>query len=167
MSLFLDTRQLREMGMAEDNIRTFVELVKLANLQGQIDTVSDTTDSNTSVIETNSADIAALQSQVETLAEGDPRVETLSGANGLDHRITTVDTAVQDSDSVIFADATGGAIQIDLPSLSERRFTVKKIDASANAVTVAGTIDGATDFVLSNPMQSVTIGGFQSGWWVL
>lgn len=57
------------------------------------------------------------------------------------------------------ADATSAAFTITLPSTttSGYMFTIKKIDSSANAVTVAGTIDGVTNYVLSNQYDSVTV----------
>lgn len=57
------------------------------------------------------------------------------------------------------ADATSAAFTITLPATttSGYMFTIKKIDSSANAVTVAGTIDGVTNYVLSNQYDSVTV----------
>jgi hypothetical protein len=68
------------------------------------------------------------------------------------------------TEQVIMADATGGNIVITLPpSTIIRRSSryVKKIDSSANTVTVNGygsdTIDGAASEVLSNQWDSVTL----------
>ncbi len=57
------------------------------------------------------------------------------------------------------ADATSGAFTITLPATATAGYiyTIKKVDASANAVTVAGTIDGVTNYVLSNQYDSVTV----------
>ncbi len=66
-------------------------------------------------------------------------------------------TATLDDDTIL-VDATSGAITITLPAAStatNKVLTVKKIDSSANTVTVAPneaeTIDGATTMVLSAP----------------
>lgn len=52
---------------------------------------------------------------------------------------------------VILADATSGDITVTLPSVADtngKTITVKRIDASANIVTVSGTIDGGSSFIL-------------------
>jgi len=56
-------------------------------------------------------------------------------------------------------DASGGAISITLPATTTPgvRFVIKKTDASANAVTVVGTIDGATNYSLATQYQYVSI----------
>lgn len=50
------------------------------------------------------------------------------------------------NETVIFADATNNAINITLPPTPVRgpRLTVKKSDASANAVTITGNVEGGT-----------------------
>ena len=68
-----------------------------------------------------------------------------------DTRTVTADTAVTSSDSVINVDATGGMVIVTLLSaLSPYPVTIKKIDASANAVRIAAqggdTINGAAAF---------------------
>ncbi len=79
--------------------------------------------------------------------------------------------AVAATDEVILANATAGAIVVDLPSpVSGRRVIVKKTDASANTVTVdanADTIDGATTFVLNNQYDTVTVVADGSDWWIV
>ena len=64
------------------------------------------------------------------------------------------------NDSVILADATGGAFSLNLPTaagISGTVYTVKKIDSSANAVTIdpsgAETVDGAATLALSTQHQ--------------
>lgn len=67
-------------------------------------------------------------------------------------------------DSTIIADATGGPFTIFLPSATTNRghiFNIKKVDATANIVTIdaAGVqnIDGALTYSLNIQYQSVTI----------
>jgi hypothetical protein len=64
----------------------------------------------------------------------------------------------------VLVDATGGAKTITVPKASEqigRPYTVKKVDASANTVTLSRSgsdnIEGATTYVLSAQHDSVTI----------
>jgi hypothetical protein len=85
------------------------------------------------------------------------------------HAITQVaiNTALDATHYTILVDASGGAITIDLPdstvtaNINGRVYNVKKIDGSANAVTVqrAGAsdqIDGATTSVLTVQYQTRT-----------
>jgi len=73
-------------------------------------------------------------------------------------------------DEIILADASGGAFTITMPTATGREgfiYTIKKTDSSANAVTVAGTIDGDTDFDLLSQDESITIVSDNSAWWIL
>jgi hypothetical protein len=77
-------------------------------------------------------------------------------------------------DACILADATSGAITVTLKPAAEcegKRVTVKKIDSSANAVTIdadgSETIDGATTKSLAsqyNFMELISEGG---AWWIV
>ncbi|MFB6805472.1 hypothetical protein [Streptomyces sp. NPDC056387] len=73
-------------------------------------------------------------------------------------------------DEVITADATSGAFTITLPTAvgRARRVVVKKIDASANAVTIDGAgselIDGQLTRTLSAQGNAVTLVPSGSGW---
>jgi hypothetical protein len=80
--------------------------------------------------------------------------------------------AVVASDETIRANAVGGAMTITLPATPTlgRRLTVKKIDASANAVTVAGggpTIDGAANRALAVQWNFCTVEGDGTTWLVV
>lgn len=79
--------------------------------------------------------------------------------------------AVLRSDRTVLVDATGGASVATLPSavgIPGRRFTVVKVDASANAVSVAGaggeTINGAATSPLSSQWDGVTVESNGSNW---
>lgn len=69
--------------------------------------------------------------------------------------ITATAYTVRATDSVLFADATGGAITINLLDprfVLGQRFHIKRMNAGANAVTVqraGATIDGAASVVLA------------------
>lgn len=74
-------------------------------------------------------------------------------------------------DDVLLADATAGAFTVTLPLVAlytGKVFTVKKIDASGNAVTIDGagseTIDGATTRALAAQYDSLTLLGGSSEW---
>lgn len=97
--------------------------------------------------------------------------------NGLKAAITTKTgtyTATA-ADHTILCDATGGAFDIDLPAAAShagRIFVIKKIDATANQVSVDpnGTelIDGAsTSFPIANQFMSIAIQSDGTSWHVI
>jgi hypothetical protein len=78
------------------------------------------------------------------------------------------------SDTVVFADATSGAVTITLPAASGNsgyRFYVKRIDNSANSCTVgrtgADTIDGQTSLSLPLQYTSLTLVSNGSAWYII
>jgi len=79
------------------------------------------------------------------------------------------------SDDVILADATLGAITIMLPFSSvKKRYEVKKIDSSANGVTVVQSlsdptalIDGEASYLLDTQYRSVTLQCVLAQWYIL
>lgn len=75
------------------------------------------------------------------------------------------------TDYLILVDATGGARTITLPKAETWAgfpLVVKKVDSSANAVTIDGngseTIDGATTYALSEQYDSIEILSDGEGW---
>lgn len=77
------------------------------------------------------------------------------------------------TNAIILADATNGAFSVTLPPAVEGGdFIIKKIDVSANAVTVDGdgseTIDGATTQPLSSQYDFMRVVADTSGnWWIV
>jgi hypothetical protein len=78
------------------------------------------------------------------------------------------------SDSVVLANATSAAFTLTLPTavgISGRTYTLKKIDSSANAVTVATTasqtIDSATTLSLSSQWQRATVVSDGTNWMIV
>lgn len=73
-------------------------------------------------------------------------------------------------DRVLNGDASGAAVTVNLPSAAPNPvvYTIVKIDATANTVTVDGagseTINGATTKVLTTQWESVTIRSDGSNW---
>ena len=91
----------------------------------------------------------------------------LTGTKTTSYTITT-------SDTVIFADATSGNVTITLPAASGTngyRFYIKRIDNSANTVTVGrtgtDTIDGLTSFTLDLQYTSIGVVSNGSAWYIL
>ncbi len=78
---------------------------------------------------------------------------------------------ITDGDNAVLADASGGAFTITLPPATKYsgvQFTVKKIDASANIVTVdadgAETIDGGANAQLTVQWESIDVRSIGTGW---
>jgi hypothetical protein len=75
------------------------------------------------------------------------------------------------TDTLVPADATAGAFSVTLPDATAyvgAGITVKKLDVSANAVTVAGaggqTIDGAATYPLTARWRAATVRSDGSNW---
>lgn len=86
---------------------------------------------------------------------------------------TTTYTATS-TDDVLLGDASGGAFSITLPAATASagmRLAVKKVDASANAVTIDGnaseTIDGVTTKALSSQNAAYDIVCDGSAWYIV
>jgi len=78
------------------------------------------------------------------------------------------------TDSLILVDATSGAVTVNLIAVAADNgapVTIKKIDASGNAVTIDGdgaeTIDGSTTKVLSSQYDSATVQQDGTEWWII
>lgn len=83
----------------------------------------------------------------------------------------TSDYTITATDGVIVADATTGNILITLPAaagLQGKVYTVKRIDSSANTVTVQGaqTIDDAVNQLL-NQYDALMIVSDNTEWWII
>lgn len=75
-------------------------------------------------------------------------------------------------DALVNVDATGGAVTITLPVTPTvgQVYMVKKVDASANAVTVAdssGTIDNAASVTISTRYQADSFVYDGTNWWIV
>lgn len=78
--------------------------------------------------------------------------------------LVVANATLSGSQSFIQADASSASLTVTLPAVASntgRRYIVKKVDATANTVTVDGasseTIDGATTYVLGSQWESVEI----------
>lgn len=96
-----------------------------------------------------------------------------------DVRRVTVDTTLDSNDDLVLVDATAGVVTVTLPFVDDAQrklYTVKKIDAGGNAVTVQGggaeTIDGGTislanqyDLVMVLAERDTESATTLSNWW--
>ena len=79
-------------------------------------------------------------------------------------------TTVQGSDNCLFVDCTAGAISVTFPAAIQMQFarvTVKKVDATANAITLVGTIDGTVNPQILTPEVSLTIQSDGASWHII
>lgn len=116
------------------------------------------------------------------LTKGSPLTFAELDANftELSPRISTVtaNTTLDATYYTVLADAAEGSLVITLPSAASafsagvgRIYNIKKVDSSANTVTVDGdgdeTLDGEATLVLDEQYQSVTIQSNGSSWSLL
>jgi len=87
---------------------------------------------------------------------------------------TTTVSKTAGNKNVILVDATSGNLTITLPPakiMEGAAYTVKKIDVSANTVTIDGdgseTIDGATTKVLSTQWDVETVTSNGTAWYLI
>lgn len=94
----------------------------------------------------------------------------VSGSNGIGNVVSkTADYTATISDYMIVVDASGGNVTITLPSASgvyRREYVIKKVDSSANTVTVASAslVDGASTFTMYSQYYSVKVKSDASTW---
>lgn len=86
----------------------------------------------------------------------------------------TAAVTLNSSNTIVLCDATAAAFTVSLPPAVEhrtRQYSIKKIDASANAVTIDGfaaeTIDGAATQALATQWKSKTIVSDGTQWLIL
>lgn len=79
---------------------------------------------------------------------------------------------VEASDQFLAVNAAAAAVTISLPPVEAGRMLwVKKVDASANDVTIdadgTDTIDGAGSLVIDTQYDAFTLLGTEQGWWIV
>ncbi len=67
------------------------------------------------------------------------------------------DVTIGPTNSIVLVDASGGAIEVTPTGPAGVLHIIKKIDSSANFVTIKGTIDDDTDFDLEFKDESASI----------
>lgn len=119
---------------------------------------------------------SALVMPGSSVTVADSLVQSYVANPGQWQLVTTPSSFTASAGEEVNANASGGAFNVYLPPVvSGGSVWVKKVDSSANAVTVlpnagdspAPTIDGATSYVLSVPDQSCQVVSDGSEWRVL
>lgn len=109
-----------------------------------------------------------IQPELEEIADWVNReasvvLKQLRGALNSKLTVTTVNHTVEPHEELILADASDGEVTVTLPFAATyfRRLVVKKVDSSANAVTVAAqsgeTIEGQTSLSLEGQWAGVDV----------
>ncbi len=108
--------------------------------------------------------------------DGSGNLTASGGGGGGSTAIATKTTnyTTTNADHTLLVDATSGAVTITLVAVSGNSgliHVIKKIDSSANTVTIDGnsseTIDGATTQVLNGQWQSLEIHTDASAWYII
>lgn len=92
------------------------------------------------------------------------------GSSALSVSSKTSAYTITTADDVILADATSGAFTVALPTAVgwSKRITIKKVDSSANAVTVgttsSQTIDGQSTRLLAGQFSTITLVSDNANW---
>lgn len=87
--------------------------------------------------------------------------------------VVTGDTTLAGSYRNVLVDASGGNVTITLPAVAAGvfEFRIKKIDSSANTVTVDGAgsevIDGQLTQVISSQYVTLVIINSNTAWWII
>jgi hypothetical protein len=85
--------------------------------------------------------------------------------------VTVTSNYTASNGDVVLADASAGAITVTLPTPTAGAvINVKKIDSSANAVTIDGagaTIDGQASIQITTQYESYTLVSDGSNWYII
>jgi hypothetical protein len=98
----------------------------------------------------------------------------IQGRLSTNTRTVSANSTLAANDSVLFVNAATGPRTVTLPTavaISGAQYTIKKIDSSANGVTVDGvgaeTIDGAATYVLTLQWRYVILVSDGANWMVV
>lgn len=84
-------------------------------------------------------------------------------------KTTTYAVLEADQNTLITGDVSGGGFTITLPNAvtvgNGWKVTIKKIDSSSNILTVAGTIDGATNYTITSQNGGATFASNGTNWY--
>lgn len=101
------------------------------------------------------------------VAAGPPAQQAVLNADTV-----AVNTAIDSTYNLVLVDASLGPVTITLPAANNyegHSFHIKKVDATANAVTIVPTgdlIDGAASQVITTQYDSVSVTSDANDWWI-
>lgn len=96
-------------------------------------------------------------------------LDTLDRRDSVD---LTASGSIKVSHAVTLVDATAGPVTVTLPAVRDamgQTFSIKKVDATGNAVTISGdaTIDGAASLATTTQWECFTIHSTGDAWFIL
>lgn len=131
-------------------------------------------------VQPTTGQISVDQQRNQMLAQISAFLGILSGGGGATngsvfaYTLVSGDTVLTGANTGVAVDAAGGPRTITLPlasSIPGKMFFVKKIDSSANMVTItrqgSDTIDGASSIILTFPGQAVFIQSYATTLWYI
>jgi hypothetical protein len=145
------------------------------NAQGQVTSASNVGITIPSGNVTGLGTMATQNANSVTITGGSISNVTLSNVSINTSIVTkTGNYTAAAADETILVNASGGVVTITLPTavgVAGKVYTVKKIDSSTNAVTVATTssqtIDGVTTYSLANQYGGVNVQSDGSNWYII
>ena len=108
-----------------------------------------------------------ISAGVKVVAAGPPAQQAVMNADTV-----AVNTALDSTYNLVLVDASLGPVTITLPAANNyegHSFHIKKVDATANAVTIVPTgdlIDGAVSQVITAQYDSVSVTSDANDWWI-
>lgn len=147
----------------------------ITTLDGRADALDTAVSGLDTRIDALEAGVVALDGRLDT-AEAD--IDALQAAMVAAHdghltlsvRAVTANTAVNATDYLILVDATAGNVTVTMPAPQNgRQLCVKRIDASANTVSIAAAanIDGAASKAITPQYASLTVMCDGATWWIV
>ena len=86
-------------------------------------------------------------------------------------RTESANYSITANDATVLVDASGGAVTVTLPApIAGRKYVVKKIDGTVNAVNIAGggnNIDGIATQSTTNPHQTFVLQSDGTNWFII
>ena len=187
-------------GQTQD-LSAYDTIVRVDNISGNLQTQITNNDSDITSLQTATGlldlDIQELQSNTGLLSSDIQALQTATGLLDSDVQALQTATGLLDSDvqalqtatiitvtgtgidlgygvDIILCDASSNDITVNLPKTADSsgvRYDIKKIDTTANEITItpsgSETIDNETGFPLLADYSSVTLVTAGSGWWVI
>jgi hypothetical protein len=159
-------------GVGSAGIGPFIDIDQLDTESGA-PTFSDNTSGNGLACALGTIKLTGLYTVANVTVSGPTGLKIIDGQSAFPVVTRTANYTARVTDEVILVDATSGPITITLMSAARtpNRFTIKKIDASVNLVTIATSggqnIDGSSTATLISQWDSKTVIPSSNNWFTV